>query len=62
VKSNLYPETGRIATPHLKRRLCCAVCGWPREYAVHLPPADAPSDAPAYDHEFVTVEHLGGQS
>lgn len=49
----LYPDDGGIATPKMKRMICCAICGWPRDTAVHLPALDEPEGAPAYDHEFV---------
>lgn len=31
----------------------CAVCGYRRHDAVHMPHFGAPKDAPAYNHEFV---------
>lgn len=53
MSNQLYPDHGGIARPRMRKQLCCAVCGWPRDRAVHLPAMDAPRGSPAWDHEFV---------
>lgn len=54
--SRLFPKGRTLERPAKARiayRVCCVVCGFPADCAVHLPPMGAYPGTPAYDHEFV---------
>jgi hypothetical protein len=52
-KLGYYGTIEKPAEPHYKSEVCCVVCGWPEDTAVHLPPAGAPPGTPPFDHAYI---------
>jgi hypothetical protein len=40
----------------LQHKNPCALCGWPKEYAIHCFPAGTPCKQPFYAHDFTPKE------